>query len=223
METFRILSTKKLQPNHKQFLLNAGLSVIEADFIAIQFMPFEFKAIGQNLLFTSQNAFKSFLLNGESANYKDRTIFCVGSKTKEAIENAGFLVTAHADYAEQLADIIIKEHSGQSLTFFSGSMRRNTLPEALAAVNMNFNEIEVYKTVLSPHTINSRLSGILFYSPSGVTSYLSANSIADEVCFCIGTTTAEALKDITNNIVIANKPTVENVIIQCINYYKERI
>jgi len=223
METFRILSTKKLQPNHKQFLLNAGLSVIEADFIAIQSVPFEFKAIGQNLLFTSQNAFKSFLLNGESANYKDRTIFCVGSKTKEAIENAGYTVTAHADYAEQLATIIIEKYSGESLTFFSGSMRRDTLPDTLAAANINFNEIEVYKTVLSPYSIKSRIDGILFYSPSGVTSYLSVNSIANEVCFCIGTTTAEALKDITNNIVIANKPTVENVIIQCINYYKERI
>jgi uroporphyrinogen-III synthase len=216
----RILSTKKLLPNHKQFLLNAGLSVMEADFISIQYTPFEFVAIRQNLLFTSQNAFAGFLLNEESAKYKDRAIFCVGSKTKEAIEKAGYTVMASADYAEELAGIIIKEHSGESFTFFSGSMRRDTLPDALAAAKIDCNEIEVYKTVLSPHVINSRVDGLLFFSPSGIESYHSANSISSETCFCIGNTTAEALKGITENIVIAKKPTVENVIIQCINYYK---
>lgn len=221
MEAVRVLSTKKLLVNHKQYLLNAGLTVVEADFITIQYTPFELKDIRQNLLFTSQNAFASFLLNEESANYKSRAIFCVGSKTKEAIEKAGYTVLASTDYAEELAEIITKEHAAESFTFFSGSMRRETLPEALANAKIDFNEIKVYKTVLSPHKINSTLNGILFYSPSGIESYLEENNIGDAVCFCIGTTTAEALKGITGNIVIANKPTVENLIIQCINYYKE--
>ncbi|MDV6167668.1 uroporphyrinogen-III synthase [Flavobacterium sp. DG1-102-2] len=219
----RILSTKKLLPNHRQFLLNAGLSVMEADFISIQYTPFKFVTIRQNLLFTSQNAFAGFLLNEESPKYKDRAIFCVGRKTKEAIEKADYTVTASADYAEALADIIIKEHSGEDFTFFSGSMRRDTLPDALAAAKIDCNEIEVYKTVLSPHIINSRVDGLLFFSPSGIESYLNANGISNETCFCIGNTTAEALKGITEDIIIAKKPTVENVIIQCINYYKEHI
>lgn len=221
METIRILSTKKLLPNHKQFLLNAGMSVLEADFISIQYIAFELDTINGNLLFTSQNAFNSFLLNEKSANFKDRAIFCVGSKTKEAIQKAGYKVVAYADYAEGLADIIISKHAKERFTFFSGSMRRDTLPDALANAGIECNEIEVYKTVLSPHGIHSKINGILFYSPSGIASYLSANSITNEVCFCIGTTTAEALKGITENIVLAKKPTVENVIIQCINYYKD--
>lgn len=221
MEAVRVLSTKKLLVNHKQYLLNAGLAVVEADFIAIQYTPFELKDIRQNLLFTSQNAFASFLLNEDNTNYKNKAIFCVGSKTKEAIEKAGYTVLASTDYAEELAAIITANHATVSFTFFSGSMRRDTLPQALANAGIDFNEIEVYKTVLSPHKINSSLNGILFYSPSGIESYLKENNIGDAVCFCIGTTTAEALKGITENIVIANKPTVENLIIQCINYYKE--
>jgi uroporphyrinogen-III synthase len=221
MEAIRVLSTKKLLVNHKQYLLNAGLAVVEADFIAIQYTPFELKDIRQNLLFTSQNAFASFLLNEDNASYKNKAIFCVGSKTKEAIEKAGYTVLASTDYAEELAAIITANHATESFTFFSGSMRRDTLPQALANAGIDFNEIEVYKTVLSPHKINSSLNGILFYSPSGIESYLKENNMDDAVCFCIGTTTAEALKGITENIVIANKPTVENLIIQCINYYKE--
>lgn len=221
MSSIRILSTKKLLPNHKQFLLNAGLSVVEADFISIQHSEFEADNINTNLLFTSQNAFASFLLNKKSANFKDRPIFCVGSKTREAIQKAGYKVVASADYAEELADTIISNHTNESFTFFSGSMRRDTLPNALANAGITLNEIEVYKTVLSPQAIKSNVNGILFYSPSGIESYLSENSITNEVCFCIGTTTADALKGITNTIVMAKNPSVENVIIQCINYYKE--
>jgi len=221
METKRILSTKKLLPNQKQFLLNAGLSVIEADFITVRYTPFTFTDIRQNLIFTSQNAVISFLKQEESRNYIHQPVFCVGIKTKEAAENAGYTVAAVADYGEELAQIIVGSHAGESFTFFSGSLRRDIIPDALTNAGIAFNEIEVYQTILSPHKINTSLDGVLFYSPSGIESYLMENSITAEVCFCIGTTTAQALEGITRNIMIANKPTVENVIVQCVNYYRE--
>ena len=220
MEAIRILSTKKLLPNQKQFLLNAGLSVIEADFITVHYTPFKFTDIRQNLIFTSQNAVISFLKQDESRKYINHPVFCVGSKTKEAAENAGYTVAAVADYGEELAGMIVSRYAGEGFTFFSGSLRRDILPDAMANGGIVFNEIEVYQTMLSPHKINTALDGILFYSPSGIESYLRENSISDEVCFCIGNTTAEAIKDVAGNIVVATKPSVENVIVQCVNYYK---
>lgn len=216
----RILSTKKLQTNQKQYLLNAGLSVLEADFISVGLIAFEIGTIHENLIFTSQNAVISFLHNEKSADLKDRKIFCVGIKTKAALEHYGYKVEACTDYAEDLAGIITEGYKSESFTFFAGSMRRDTLPEALTKAGIEMNEILAYETVLTPHNINAPLNGILFFSPSGIESYLKENIIKDEMCFCIGTTTANALRDITQNIVIANQPTVENVIIQCINYYK---
>jgi uroporphyrinogen-III synthase len=218
----RILSTKKLQPNHRQFLLNAGLAVLEADFISISYKPFELEDIRPNLIFTSQNAFKSFLQHEKAGEYKNHPVFCVGSKTKEVVEKGGFNVLAFADYAEGLADIIIKEYARESFTFFSGSMRRDTLPDALANAGIAFNEIEIYETVLTPQKINASLDGILFFSPSGVESFLKMNNITDETCFCIGSTTAAALEDSTNNIVVANKQTIENTIVQCVGYYTKK-
>lgn len=220
MGKIRILSTKKLRTHHKQFLLNAGLAVIEADFINIQPKPFAAEGIAPNLIFTSANGFRSFMANNDSEKFKKNNVFCVGSATKHIIANAGFTVVASADYAAELAKIITREDKGKTFTFFCGSMRRDTLPEALAEAGIAFNEIEVYDTNLSPHKINTPVDGILFYSPSGVESYLKVNTINTETCFCIGTTTADPLKGITDNIVIANKPTVENVIVRCINYYK---
>ncbi|KGO85681.1 uroporphyrinogen III synthase [Flavobacterium rivuli WB 3.3-2 = DSM 21788] len=220
MAAARVLSTKKLQPNQKHYLLNAGLSVIEADFIGVNYKPFTIQHTNTNLIFTSKNAFKSFLLNDNAVKFKDSVIFCVGSKTKETIEKNGYTVLAYADTAEQLSDIIIKDHADESFTFFSGSMRRDTLPDALAKANITVDEVEVYETILTPHTIKSQPDGLLFFSPSAIASYLSANAVTTEVCFCIGATTAAALNGITNNVIVANKPSVENVIIQCINHYK---
>ena len=217
---WRILSTKKLLPGQKQYLLNAGLSVIEADFIAVRYKEFALDAVNQNLIFTSQNAVRSFSGHPESSRYTGKKVFCVGRNTKELAERTGFEVVAFTDYAAGLAEIITRDYSAESFTFFSGNLRRDMLPDALTKAGVVFNEIEVYETSLTPHKINAGINGILFFSPSGVQSYLTENSISGETCFCIGTTTAEALDRITENVVIANKPTIENTIIQCINYYK---
>lgn len=215
----RILSTKKLLPNQKQYLLNADFSVLEADFITIRNMKFELGTTAENLIFTSQNAFKSFLENADSSGLKDRKVFCVGLKTKALIEQHGFRVILFSDYAEELARILTTLYADEGFTFFSGSMRRETLPMALRNANISFNEVQIYETTLSPSKIDSRLDGILFFSPSGVESYLQRNTITHETCFCIGTTTAKALKGITENIINANQPTIENVIIQAIKKY----
>ena len=82
------------------------------------------------------------------------------------------------------------------------------------------NATEVYETILTPYKINFPLDGILFFSPSGVESYLQENKIEDENCFCIGNTTAEALKYVTPNRIIANQPKMESVVMKCIENYK---
>jgi uroporphyrinogen-III synthase len=231
----RILSTKKLLPNQKQFLLNANFSVIEADFITVKsklvrtLSEVEVKQsqINEALIFTSQNAVNAILEFANLENLKSKKVFCVGLKTKALLEKNGFQIEAHTGYAEDLAEIISLVYSNLSYTFFCGNLRRDVLPEKLKENGVVFNEIEVYETILTPQKMtstgsangNSTFDGILFYSPSAVESYVKENKIKDEMCFCIGTTTAKALENITNNIIIANQPSVENVIIQCINYY----
>ena len=218
----RILSTKKLLSNQKQFLLNANFNLIEADFIKTESKPFELKNINDNLIFTSQNAVHSLVENAEKLlpKLREKNAFCVGLKTKALLEENGFNVIAYTGYAADLAEIIALIYSKESYTFFSGNLRRDTLPDFLKEANITFNEIEVYETHLKPQKINTPVDGILFFSPSAVESYLKDNKIKKEICFCIGNTTAEALENTTKNIIIANQPTVENTIIQCIKEYK---
>lgn len=220
-KVIRIVSTKKLQPNQKQFLLNADFHLIEADFIQVEFLSFSLNSSFNYLIFTSQNAVLSVLNNENHTFLKAKICFCVGTKTKQLLEKNGFKVELFFNYAEDLVLYLLENHSDKKFTFFSGNLRRDTIPNAFKKNHIVFEEIEVYQTLLTPHKIDNQIDGILFFSPSAVQSYLVKNTISDEMCFCIGTTTANELEKTTKKIVIANQPTIENVIIQSINYFKE--
>lgn len=215
-----ILSTKILLGPQKEALVNANFNVTEVDFIQTKSHAFQLKEINDNLIFTSQNAVQSFLSDPKSEALKTKNVFCVGLKTKILLSESGFNVIAYTGYAADLAEIITLVYANESYTFFSGNLRRETLPEALKEAKVAFNEIQVYETTLSPQKIKTPLDAILFFSPSAIESYLKENTIKKETCFCIGTTTAEALNRITKNIIIADQPTIEDVIEDVIAEYK---
>ena len=220
----RILSTKVLLSHQKQVLTDVGFEVLESNFIEVETKSFELNGIKDNLIFTSQNAVRSFLNHPQfeenKSGLRSKKVFCVGVKSKTILTDAGFEVIAYADYAEDLAEIISLIYANGSYTFFSGNLRKETLPLALQEAGIEFNEIEVYETQLKPHKIKEAVDAILFFSPSGVESYLKDNPIKKELCFCIGETTAEALENNhIKNIIIAEHPSVENVITEVKAYY----
>jgi uroporphyrinogen-III synthase len=216
----RIVATKKLSEQQKQTLSKANFFVLENDFIAIQNKNFKIENVNEYLIFTSKNAVESVLNNTKINEIKSKKCFCVGSKTKAILEQNGFQIEAHSDYAAELASIICNSYWKNSFTFFCGNLRRDILPDALRLAEINWAEVQVYETHLTPHKIGFEPNGVLFLSPSGAESYMQENRIEDEICFCIGNTTAEALKYATPNIIIANQPTVESTIMKCIEYYK---
>ena len=217
----RILSTKKLSEKQKQQLLNANFLVFEEDFISIHNKDFDIDSINDYLIFTSQNAVESVLRNDKITDTKTKKCFCVGEKTKALLEQNNFEVLVYSDYASELASMICNQYSKNSFTFFCGNIRKDVLPDALQLALIKLDEVMVYETILTSHQIDFVKNGILFFSPSGVESYLKENKIEDEICFCIGNTTAEALKYVTPNIIIANQPTVESNVMKCIEYYRQ--
>ncbi|MBF7092827.1 uroporphyrinogen-III synthase [Flavobacterium sp. ALJ2] len=219
-KSIQILSTKILSSIQKQELQKANIDLVEVNFIETQNKPFKIQDINENLIFTSQNAVHSVLSDPKSEELKSKNVFCVGLKTKILLSESGFNVIAYTGYAADLAEIITLIYANESYTFFSGNLRRETLPKALKDAGVKLNEIKVYETTLTPQKINSKVDGILFYSPSGIESYLKDNTIKNEKCFCIGETTAEALEKITKNIIIADQPTVEDVIEDVLHEYK---
>jgi len=220
MSKIHILSTRILSPIYKEELIKADFEITEANFIKTENSNFDLKEINDNLIFTSQNAVQSVLLHPKCSALKSKNVFCVGLKTKDLLEENGFTVEVYVDYASDLAEIITLIYVKQSYTFFSGNLRKETLPKALKTANVNFNEIQVYETTLTPHKIKTKVDAILFFSPSGVESYLAENKIKNELCFCIGETTAGELEKTTKNIIVAEQPTIEDVIEAVIEEYK---
>ena len=218
-----ILSTKSLFPEQKQILLDANMAVDDFDFIATNAKKFELDQVYDNLIFTSQNAVQAVLQHPNCDQLKSKKVFAVGMKTKSLLTENGFNVVAYTGYAADLAEIISLVYSKESYTFFCGNLRRDELPNTLKENGILFNEIETYETALTPQKIKQQPDGILFFSPSAVESYLKLNSINDELCFCIGETTAEALvpklrENKTKNRIIAGKATVEQLIQDVITY-----
>jgi uroporphyrinogen-III synthase len=218
VENIGILATKRLAPNQKQFLLNAGFWVMDENFITINPIAFEIYTALDVLIFTSQNAVQQVVKHKEKIG--DKPVLCVGEKTKKLLLDHGFSVLDCLSNAEELVEIIEKKYWNNSFTFLCGKTKLDTIPQFFKERQLPYQIIEVYETLETPLKIAPKMDGILFFSPSSVSSYIKENKITTEICFCIGSTTATALEPFTRNIIMANQPTVENVIIQCINYFK---
>ena len=87
--------------------------------------------------------------------------------------------------------------------------------------NQIVNEIETYQTQLTPRKIEEKFKAILFYSPSGIESYLKENTANEIVAFCIGETTASAAKEHFKNVEVSKLSTVESVLKSVNEYFNE--
>ncbi|HLY70832.1 MAG TPA: uroporphyrinogen-III synthase [Puia sp.] len=174
------------------------------------------------IVFTSMNAVDAVLLF-LSEKRPDWKIFCIGSTTKKSVkeyfgENA---IAGTADSASSLADVIINHKGIDSVIYFCGDKRRNELPMKLLGHNIEVNEIEVYKTSETPYAFNKNYDGILFYSPSAVSSFFSVNRINEQtVLFAIGNTTADEIRKYSaNKIIVAKEPEKELLAAEAMKYF----
>ncbi|GHA45571.1 uroporphyrinogen III methyltransferase [Salinimicrobium marinum] len=212
-----ILSTKKLARNQKELLLNAGLRVVEHDLISIVPIAFEIQELPQNIIFTSKNTVRIVL--EKKPDLSTKNIFCVGDKTAAFLNQNGLQVKETANYGQDLAEKIASGYSNEDFIFFCGKKRRPELPDFLRQKKISISEVEVYDTHLVEKKIDRTFDGVLFFSPSAVRSYCAVNGLSGSIAFCIGKTTASEARNHTSDIIVATKPTIENVIVQVVKYF----
>ena len=203
-----VLSTKILSPAQKSVIRDEHIQLIEYDAIEIRPLKIDVEREFDNYIFTSQNAVGPFLNAGLPA----RNCFCVGNRTQGLLEENGEKVLKMAKNAQVLADFIVKNHKNESFLFFGGNLKRPELASTLKTNKVRLKEIDAYKTLLIPKVIKGSFDGILFFSPSGVTSFVEKNKMKDAIAFCIGDTTAREAKKYSSKVVIANEPMIEEVL-----------
>ncbi|MBR9855052.1 MAG: uroporphyrinogen-III synthase [Algicola sp.] len=217
-----VLSTKILSLPQKELFLNSGLGLVEYNALTIEFLEEQIPLNHSNYIFTSQNTVKVFLKQTNGLDKSMFHAFCVGEKTKSLLEKNGVRVVVMCEYASELAKHIVDHHTSDNFFFLCGNRRRDVIPDALTNNKVRFKEMEVYRTHLSPKAFDRDFDGILFYSPSGIQSYLLENTLGNSKLFCIGKTTAAEARKHSNNVIIATKPTVENVLVQAIKNLSPR-
>lgn len=212
----KILSTKTLNLNLDQ----NRFEYIQHDFIQTKNINFEFnKALDLNI-FTSQNAVSSVLKNKDIQSIKSKPCLCVGQKTKQLLQKHQFKVLDEANYAEDLIEIINQKYKAKTFTFFCGNLSLPTIPNFFKKNDIIFAKVLVYETIKTPTIFNQPFEALLFFSPSAVESFLEQNQITNQKCFCIGLTTAKALKHINNKqIIISKNQTIEGVLDALNDYY----
>ena len=214
-----IYSTKKLSELQKE-TLSETIGVKDSDFIKIRFNRIPPKAVKkeiENVIITSQNGVEALLNSFTRDEMNFKNIYCVGRRTKKLIENRIGKVAHVAKNAKKLSEYLIKELDNKEVTYFCSNVRLDILPAYLQSNDIVVNEVEAYKTMLSPTEVGDEVSGVIFYSPSGIVSYLEENN-PDKVAFCIGETTAVEARKHFDKVEVANMPSVDSVL-ELVNLY----
>ena len=145
----------------------------------------------------------------DELNFKN--IYCVGRRTKKLIEQRIGVVTKSLRNANKLASYLIEEAKVKEVTYFCSDVRLDTLPNQLSEKEITVNEVEAYKTMYSPAKVDASVNGVLFYSPSGIESYIQENEM-NKIAFCIGETTAKEAKKHFEEVQVAKMPSTESLL-----------
>jgi len=173
-------------------------------------------------VFTSVNAVKSVI---EKLKLKpDWKIYCTSGTTRKLVSEyfGSSAIKDTENDALLLAEKIIADAPGK-IIFFCGDHRRDELPAKLAAHHIPVNEIIVYETSLTPKKVSKNYNGVLFFSPSAVSSFFSVNEIEkDTLLFAIGHTTANAIPQYCQNkIIVSESPLKETLVNNCVAYFQK--
>ena len=204
----RLLSTKILSQGFKDRLIMHSFSLVEQSFIKISpIQNIKLADSNQAIIFSSQNAVKIALDNPEIKSLVDqKPIYCVGKKTALLLVKNGQKVVKIAQNSSDLAHFILKNRQNKSFSFFCGKSRLNDLEHVLSVNDIPIQPVEIYETLPQSHIAKGFFDGIIFFSPSGVKGYAIHNFFEDSHCFCLGSTTAKAVRQFTNKLTIAKTP-----------------
>ncbi|MCW5908232.1 MAG: uroporphyrinogen-III synthase [Chitinophagales bacterium] len=223
----RILSTKPLSADELEFAASQGAEVQCIEVIRTE--PLAFQLPDANtydaVVFTSANALRYFFRNDNAAAaLAGKTIFSIGGKTEQHLNVKGFAPQLTAYNGEQLADKIIASATSQAVLHPCSSIRLPILEQKFKSAGIAYTSLPVYHTsLLSNVKAEGDYDVILFFSPSGVESFLAENKLPQNVvCSCIGNTTAGYLKEKVADaeVIIPAVPTAKEMLQLAVNHLR---
>lgn len=163
-----------------------------------------------SLIFTSSKGVNSFFKNNfslsEDFNSKNfNKTYCVGEKTKRELRKHGFGTFKVVKNAHTLSKFIIDHCQQEKFIHFCGNLALDVLDKKLPLQNISYKKVTVYTTEELNPVIPEKYHAIVFFSPSGVRSFVKNNSLDDMILVSIGETTANELKKYTSKPILSSE------------------
>lgn len=193
------------------------------------------------VFFTSKNAVERFLqradtINGDAKSVlQHRTVYAVGEKTEEALEQAGIPVagTPEVYSAEALTESLSdQDFTGKCFLFPRSNIGKDVIPAYLRMKDAEVDEILVYKNVppqqqeldaVRNALASQEIDVVTFFSPSAVRNFLQmmgSKSLEQTRIAVIGPSTASAVESLGFSVdIIAKQATAESLVETIAEYF----
>ena len=224
----RILFTRNLNSEQVEFGTKLNCLIDHHTFIRIDLCQLDQKTIDiinsgdyPNWIFTSQNAVRSLMQFQEKIQFdKVNKCYAVGEKTAELLKNIDLTAEIPQRQNAEALSHLLEEQSSESFLYFTGNLRQDTLINFFEEHDTPYQEIKVYEThLIQPEIDLENYDAICFCSPSAVHSFFKNYQLKNnQPCFAIGYTTAAALVDYSDNVMLADQTNVYALIQTCNQY-----
>lgn len=160
--------------------------------VMLPVVPFDLK--NNSLIFSSVNGVKGFVENGfwflsNAGNLAK--VYCVGTKTATELQKYQIQPEIIKRDGATLGAWLSDNVSGGNFIHFCGNLAADILPQHSAHL---YRKIPVYETRLLFPKIAADAEAVVFFSPSGVRSFLKENSVGNAGIFSIGESTTQELR-----------------------------
>ena len=220
MKKIKILSTKILSENLKEIFDYNKFDLFEHDFIKIGSLNFELPNHDGSWIFTSQNAVNAVFSISKSMDLIFNKIYCVGENTKSVLSKKGQKVVKNLKNSSKLANFISKHAKNEKFIFCRSDIKNGNFTDFFKKEKIDLKEIVVYDNQPNSIVLKDKFEAIMFYSPSGIKSFLKNNSLGSSNCICIGETTASYAKNYSSNVLSCKTPSIKHVIDKTIKLFE---
>lgn len=217
----KVLSTKVMSNEVVKYAASLGFELNMMDVVGTSCIPFSVSSVHwdefDSVVFTSANAVNCFFREGQNTGLlSDKKIICTSGKTATILAEKGYMSNIQGDNAKELAEKIIHSGNIHSTLHVCGNKVLETIGNELEKAKIRYTKLQVYNTTGIPNKKPAgNFEAILFFSPSGVESYLQYNEIEEnELLCCVGDTTANSVHKyrLSSPILVADIPRPERMI-----------
>ena len=219
MKKIKILSTRLLNKNLREMFDDEKFDLFEHDFIKISSLNFELPEHNGSWIFTSQNAVNAIFSISKNINLIFNKIYCVGENTKSVLSKNGQKVEKSFKNSSKLANFISKKAKNEKFLFCRSNIKNDDFTAFFKKEKIDLKEIVVYNNKPNSVVLKNKFEAIMFYSPSGIKSFLKNNKLGNSYCICIGETTASYAKNYSSNVLSCKTPSIKHVIDKTIKLF----